>query len=202
MPTQIGIRLTSEEGLRWSTRQRVLHLYNATRAGSGSPPAGRRRFHVFSFEAGSSFRSANRFTPLPAKHACAPSRTAAFRNLLLENCRLPLSSDCVHLASAYRNASPCEEAPRSEDPICFRVSLTNEAGSSPFGARSVGESMSRLLPCQARSCLRVKKSSVAVLGSYVTSPNRRRCALVPDARAADLCHPFRPSSEPSKRHTE
>jgi hypothetical protein len=55
-----------------------------------------------------------------------------------------------HLASSCLNASPCEEAPRPENESAS-LSLTNEAGSSPFGARSVGECISRLLPCQARS---------------------------------------------------
>jgi hypothetical protein len=147
---------------------------NATRVERDSPPAGRRRFHVFS----SKTLQLSFSKPLQAAvcgHAYARSPTAASRNLLLENCRVPLSRECVHLASSRRNAPPCEEAPRPENESASH-SPTNEAGSLPFGARSVGESISRLVPCQARSCVFTKKIFIGGIRCYVTSPKRRSCA--------------------------
>jgi hypothetical protein len=89
-------------------------------------------------------------TPHVCETRLRASANRGIPHLLLENRRLPLSRDCVHLASACRNPSPCGEAPRLENESASH-SLTNEAGSSPFGARSVGESTSRVLPCQAGS---------------------------------------------------
>jgi hypothetical protein len=77
-----------------------------------------------------------------SEHACAPSWTVAFDNLLLENCRLLLSRDCVHLAFACRNVSPCEEAPRATNESASH-SLTSEAGSSPLSARAASENLCR-----------------------------------------------------------
>lgn len=150
---------------------------NATRVERDSPPAGRRRFHVFS----SKTLQLSFSKPLQTAvcgHACARSPTAACRNLLLENCRVPLSRECVHLASSLRNASPCEEAPRPENESASQ-SLTNEAGSLPFGARSVGKSISRVVPCQARSCVFTKKFFIGCIRCYVTSPKRRSYASDP-----------------------
>jgi hypothetical protein len=92
--------------------------------------------------------------------ACARSPTVAFRNLLLENYRVPHSRVCVHLASSCRNASSCEETPHPENESASH-SRTNHAGSLPFGARSVGESMSQPIRCQARSCVFTKKFFIA-----------------------------------------
>jgi hypothetical protein len=103
------------------------------------------------------------------EHACARSPTASFRNLLLENCRVPLSRVCVHLASSWCNASSCEEASRPENESASH-SLTNEAGSLPFGARSVGESISRLVRCQARLWVVAKKFVVELRSSLSHIP--------------------------------
>ena len=83
-----GILSCQRGAFRGSGRRRAVPVH-ATRAGSDSPPAGRRRFHAFGLK-----RLQLSFSkPLHAAisdHACAHSRTAAFRNLLLENCRLLL----------------------------------------------------------------------------------------------------------------
>jgi hypothetical protein len=134
---------------------RKLAWYNATRAASNSLPAGRRRFHVFSFDGLQlSFSK-------PLQAGICESRLHAFaerRIPQLATRELSLSSfpRLQHLASSCRNASPCEEAPRSENESAS-LSLTNEARSSPFGARSVRDSIAQLLACQARSSVRRKK---------------------------------------------
>ena len=99
-------------------------------------------------------QSLARVRTLPRSGTCC-SRTAAFL----------LSRDCVHLVFAgplrfLLAKSRC--IPRTN---LLRLSLTNEADVSPFDARSVGESTPRLLACQARSCVRSKKSEKFFLSS-------------------------------------
>jgi hypothetical protein len=55
--------------------------------------------------------------------------------------------------------SSCEVTLHSENESAS-LSLTNQAGVSLFGARSVGEFISRTLGCQALSCVHRKKISV------------------------------------------
>ena len=126
----------------------------------------------------SSSRSANRFRPLSAD--------------TLSRVRLPppAATYCSRTVAFLFPASACILRPRTAAPLLAKKrrvprtnllsqSLTNEAGSLPFGARSVGKFISREVPCQARSCVFTKKFFIACIRCYVTSPKRRSCASDP-----------------------
>jgi hypothetical protein len=110
------------------------------------------------------------------KNACAPSRTPAFHNFPLENCRLLLSRDGVAFVRVLQRLSLRRSA-ATREAICV-ASLANKL-TRRLSARAASENL-------CRDCLAVKEDRACaeknfrveprLTRSYVTSPNgpRRR----------------------------
>jgi hypothetical protein len=131
-------------------RKRMVCPYNkCARAGGHSPACWPKTFSRLQLRRCASSHSANPFMLQPENN----------RLRVFARCRIP-------------------ELVAREPPLFFfpiprtnllRLSLTNEADVSPFDARSVGESTPRLFACQARSCVRSKKSAKFFLSSCFAS---------------------------------